>query len=81
MGPEGNTGIGSLTLSVYFSLLNLDNLDKGGTHEEEPPIELGPRHTRAKSHDYEIVRARKKLSKSRPNTPPQSWSVVTDPQV
>ena len=44
-------------------------------------LNLGPLHTRAKSHDHEIVRAQKKVSKGRPNTPPKSCSVVTDPQV
>ena len=42
---------------------------------------LGPLHTQAKSRDHEIVRAQKKVSKGRPNTPPKSCSVVTDPQV
>ena len=42
---------------------------------------LGPLHTRAKSRDHEIVRAQKKVSKGRPNTPPKSCSVVTDPPV
>jgi hypothetical protein len=42
---------------------------------------LGPLHTRAKSCDHEIVRAQKRVSKGRPNTPPKSCSVVTDPQV
>ena len=41
----------------------------------------GPLHTRAKSRDHDIVRAQKKVSKGRPNTPPKSCSVVTDPQV
>jgi hypothetical protein len=41
---------------------------------------LGPLHTRAKSRDHDIVRAQKKVSKGRPNTPPKSCSVVTDPQ-
>jgi hypothetical protein len=41
-------------------------------------VELGPLHTRAKSCDHEIVRAPKKVSKGRPNTPPKSCSVVTD---
>jgi hypothetical protein len=40
-----------------------------------------PLHTRAKGRDHEIVRAQKKVSKSRPNTPPKPFSVVTDPQV
>ena len=44
-------------------------------------IYQGPLHTRAKSHDHEIVRAQKKVSKGRPNTPPKSCSVVMDPQV
>ena len=36
----------------------------------------GPLHTRANSCDHEIVRAQKKVSKGRPNTPPNSsvWS-------
>ena len=38
-------------------------------------------HTRAKSRDQEIVRAQKKVSQARPNKPPKSCSVVTDPQV
>ena len=38
-------------------------------------------HTRAKSHDHEIVTAQKKVSKGRPKTPPKSCSVVTDPQI
>ena len=42
---------------------------------------LGPLHTRAKSHDHEIVRAQKKLSKGSPKTPPKSCIVVTDLQV
>jgi hypothetical protein len=42
---------------------------------------FGPLHTRAKSRDHEIVRAQKKVSKGRPNTPPKSCSVVMDPQV
>jgi hypothetical protein len=37
--------------------------------------------TRAKSRDHEIVRAQKKVSKGRPNTPPKSYSVVTYSQV
>ena len=40
-----------------------------------------PLHTQAKSHDHDITRAQKKVSKGRPNTPPKSCSVVTDPQV
>ena len=36
------------------------------THGEA--INLGPLYTRAKSHDHEIVIARKKVSKGRPNT-------------
>ena len=39
---------------------------------------LGPLHTRAKSRDHEIVRARKKVSKGCPEAPPKSCSVVTD---
>jgi hypothetical protein len=35
----------------------------------------------AKSHDHEIVRAHKKMSKGTSKTPPTSHSVVTDPQV
>ena len=42
---------------------------------------LGPLHTRIKSRDHEIVRAQKKVSKGRPNTPSKSCSVVMDPQV
>ena len=41
---------------------------------------LGPPHTRAESRDHEIMRAQNKVSKGRPNTPPNSCSVVTDPQ-
>ena len=44
-------------------------------------LRLGPLRTRAKSHDHEIVRAQKKVSKGHPNTPPTSCSVVMDPQV
>ena len=44
-------------------------------------IALGSLHTRAKSRDHGIVRARKKVSKRRPKTPPKSCSVVTGPQV
>ena len=33
------------------------------------------------SRDHEIVRAQKKVSKGRPNTPPKSCSAVPDPQV
>ena len=42
---------------------------------------LGPLHARANSHDHEIVRAQKKVSKGRPKTPLKSCSLVTDPQV
>ena len=35
-------------------------------------------HTRAKSRDYEILRAQKKVSKGHPKSPPESRSVVTD---
>ena len=42
----------------------------------------GPLPTQAKSRDHEFVRAQKKVSKGpRPDTPPKSCSVVTDPQV
>jgi hypothetical protein len=41
----------------------------------------GPLHTRTKSCDHGIVRAQKKVSKCHPKTPPESRSVVTDPQV
>ena len=44
-------------------------------------VEVGPRHTRAKSCDHEILRAQKKVSKGRPTAPPKSCSVITDPQV
>ena len=44
-------------------------------------LTLGPLHTRAKSRDHEIVRAQKKVSKSRPNTPPKSSTMVMGPQV
>ena len=40
-----------------------------------------PKGLRAKGRDHEIVRAQKKVSKGRPNTPPTSCSVVTDVQV
>ena len=42
---------------------------------------LGPLHTRARSSDHEIVRAQMKVSKGRPNTPPELCGVVTGPQV
>ena len=42
---------------------------------------LRPLYTRAKSRDHKIVRAQTKVFKGRPNTPPNSCSVVTDPQV
>jgi hypothetical protein len=44
-------------------------------------VSLEPLRTQAKSHDHELVRAQKRVSKGRPNTPPHSCSVVTDPQV
>ena len=44
-------------------------------------LSSGPLRTQAKSRDHEIVRAQKEVSKGRPNTPPRSCSVVTDPQV
>ena len=43
-------------------------------------VSQGPLHRWAKSRDHEIVRAQK-VSKGRPNTPPISFSVVTEPQV
>ena len=55
--------------------------EPNNTHTPYAHDHLGPLHTRAKSHDHEIVRAQKKVSKGRPNTPPQSCSAVTDPQV
>ena len=42
---------------------------------------LGPLQTWSKSRDHEIVRAQKIVSKGRPEAPPKSRSVVTDPQV
>jgi hypothetical protein len=42
---------------------------------------LGPLHTRAKSHDHEIVRAQKKASKGHLKTPLKSCSVFTNLQV
>ena len=42
---------------------------------------LGPLHTRAKSHDHEIVKAQKKVSKGRPKSLPKSCNVVMDPRV
>jgi hypothetical protein len=45
------------------------------------PWNFGPLHTRAKSHDHEIVRAQKKASKCCPKTPPKSCNVVTNSQV
>ena len=42
---------------------------------------FGPLYMRAKSRDHEIVRTQKKVSKGRPNAPPKSCSVVTNPQV
>ena len=44
-------------------------------------LDSGTLHTHAKSHDHKIVRAQKKVSKGRPNTPPKSSSVITGPQV
>ena len=38
-------------------------------------------HTRAKSHDHDIVRAQKKVSKGRRKAPPKSCGVVTGPRV
>ena len=46
-----------------------------------PRTTLRPLHTHTKSRDHEIVRAHKKVSKGRRNTPPKSCSVVTDTQV
>ena len=42
--------------------------------------ELKVAYTRAKSRDRRIVKAQKKVSKGRPNSPPKSCSVVTDPK-
>ena len=42
---------------------------------------MGSSHTQAKSRFHEIVRAQKKVSKVRPNTPTKSCSVVMDSQV
>jgi hypothetical protein len=39
---------------------------------ERIKIDLGPRHTQAKSCDHEIVRAQMKVSKGRPTTPPNN---------
>ena len=47
--------------------------------EQVPACNSGPFHTRAKSRDHEIVRAQKKVSKVRPNTPPKLCLVVTGP--
>jgi hypothetical protein len=43
------------------------------------PTLRAPSHT-AKSRDHEIVRAQKKVSKGRPNTPAKLRSVVMDPR-
>jgi hypothetical protein len=55
--------------------------DKTFSLPPDRPNKLGPLHTRAKSRDHEIVRAQKKLSKGRSNTPPTSYSAVIDPKV
>jgi hypothetical protein len=44
-------------------------------------VSLEPLRIQAKSHDHELVRAQMRVSKGRPNTPPHSCSVVTNPQV
>ena len=46
-----------------------------------PLMQFGPLHTRAKSRDHEIVRAKNKVSKGRPKTPPKSCNVAMDPQM
>ena len=60
------------------------NWTQNHTHTLTPQCvecDLGPLPTWAKSHDREIVSARKKVSKGRSNAPPKSCSVVTDSQV
>jgi len=44
-------------------------------------LNKGHFYTQAKSRDHETVRAEKKVLQGRPNTPPISCSVVTDPKV
>jgi hypothetical protein len=44
-------------------------------------LSLGPLHKQVSSHDHEIGRAQKKVSKGCPNTPPKLCSVVIGPRV
>ena len=63
---------------------HLSNLTWNALKTMPTNLEHLNRPLRATSHtsrDHEIVRAHKKVSKGRPNTPPTSYSVVTDPQV
>ena len=62
---------------IHFSKLKIIFL----VRKHIPSRNLGPLNRRAKSRDYEIVRAQEKVSKGCPKTPPMSCSVVTDPQV
>ena len=67
---------GDATRMVYelAGVINPSNLNQFMSNR-------GPLRTRAMCRDHEIVRARKKLSKGRPNTPLESCHVITDPQV
>ena len=65
-------GLGLFTLKIgdsspILTLLVMLNIVKFYHFHQ---MHLGPLHTRAKSRDHEIVRAQKKVSKGRPNTPP-----------
>ena len=68
-------------LMWFFPLLSATIASKSGAAAGTWRLSLGPFHTRTKSRDHEVMRAQKKVSKGRPNTPPKSCSVVTDPQV
>ena len=49
--------------------------------KSQVPLMLGPLHTRPRAVTMKLWEPKRKVFKGRPNTPPNSCSVVTDPQV
>jgi hypothetical protein len=59
----------SLMNKMYLRIRKTQGRHKEGKKGREIRRELGPLHTRAKSRDHRIVRAQRKVSRGRPNTP------------
>ena len=83
--PGGQVSPGQVRAASSGRGLVADDLCASGFNKASlcasPLAGLGPLHTRAESHDHEIVRAQKKSVQRSSQHTPKSCSVVTGPQV